>query len=145
MPEAEAEALAREAMLALRVLSYSGTYVRERPTLDRFAETVEKIAEDWTGRFAPAVGRRRAVVRLNPPINLAELLPAYAASPRAAIEQLTAPPKPQSRQASIIRADDSPRQAPKSSKKLVVRPPGRCLSRRACGTRGWRRCGGSGA
>ena len=146
MPEAEAEALAREAMLALRVLSYSGTYVRERPTLDRFAETVEKIAEDWTGRFAPAVGPRRAVVRLNPPINLAELLPAYAASPRAAIEQLTerrrnlSPGRPRS----FARTTHHARRRG-VLKRSVVRPPGRCLSRRACGTRGWRRCGGSGA
>ena len=76
-------------MLALRVLSYSGVYVRERPTLDRFAETVEKILEDWTGRFPLALGWRRAVVRLNPPIDVADLLPVYLESSRLAIEQLT--------------------------------------------------------
>ena len=86
---ADPDRCAREAMLAQRVLTYKPTYIRGKPTLDRFAETVEKITEDWTDRMADALGRRRAVVRFNEAIDLAGHLAAFTRSPREAVARLT--------------------------------------------------------
>ncbi len=61
---------ADEAMLAFRIVSYSGNYVQSRPTIDRFAETVEKLAEDIYARVHPPVGRRVAMVRFGEPVDL---------------------------------------------------------------------------
>ena len=82
-------ACARDAILAQRVLTYKPTYIRENPSLDRFAETVEKITEDWTSAMTPSLGWRRAVVRFNEPIDLTAHLPAFARSARDAVSGLT--------------------------------------------------------
>lgn len=78
---------ADEAMLALRIASYSGTYVAERPTVDRFVETLVKLAEDVTGKMQPPQGKCRALVRFCEPIDVN----AFAADhkSRAAIRALT--------------------------------------------------------
>ncbi len=78
-PEKEAEhrvaaGWADEAILAMRILGYANPYVVENPTLDRFAETVEKLHEDIFGRWDRPVGPRDALVRLGDPIHLADWL-----------------------------------------------------------------------
>lgn len=80
---------ADEAMLAFRIASYAGNYVAARPTLDRFAETVEKLSEDVFARMPKPFGDRRATVRFNAPIDLTDYLPAFSRKARDAVRELT--------------------------------------------------------
>ncbi len=68
-----AAAWADEAMVAFKIASYSGQYVESKPTLDRFAETVEKLEEDVYSRMPAPYSPRRAFVRFAPPIDLTPL------------------------------------------------------------------------
>lgn len=71
--DAEARRLAREALddvqLALQAYSYPGNYVREQPSVERMAETIEKLEEDLDG-FSRPKGRRRAKVVFGDPIDM---------------------------------------------------------------------------
>ncbi len=78
-----------EATLALRVLSYSGDYL-DRPSLDRCAETVEKLAEDLYGKPLKPFGAREVHVELLPPIDLRDHMDDYSATARGATRALTA-------------------------------------------------------
>jgi 1-acyl-sn-glycerol-3-phosphate acyltransferase len=80
---------ADEAMLALRILSYAGNYLDESPTVDRFAESVDKLLEDVYSELQPPHGDRRALVHINPPINLAEHLETFATNARQCVSDLT--------------------------------------------------------
>lgn len=71
---AAAATWADEALLAFKILSYLGDYVHRHPTLDRYAETVEKLCEDIHGQVHPPYGTRKAYVRLGQPIDLTEHL-----------------------------------------------------------------------
>ena len=87
-PEKEAEhrvasGWADEAILAMRILGYATPYVVENPTLDRYAETVEKLHEDLFGRWERPFGPRDAIVRLGEPINLAEWMQENTAGGKA--------------------------------------------------------------
>lgn len=61
---------ADRAILALRMLGYTGSYCAENPTVDRFAETAEKLLEDLESQLQKPYGKRRAIVRLCEPIDL---------------------------------------------------------------------------
>ncbi|MEM8783239.1 MAG: 1-acyl-sn-glycerol-3-phosphate acyltransferase [Planctomycetota bacterium] len=67
---AAAATWADEAILALRLISYRGTYVAEKASVDRVAETAEKLEEDVFGRMPEPMGPRLAVVRFGEPIDL---------------------------------------------------------------------------
>lgn len=71
----EARRQARDALddvqLALQAYSYPGNYISEKPTVERMAETIEKLEEDLDG-FAKPKGRRRARVLFGEPIDLSE-------------------------------------------------------------------------
>ncbi len=79
---------ADQAMLAFTIASYSGRYVSQSPTLDRIAETTEKLAEDVHRRMMPPLGRRQAHVRFLEPIVVNDLL--ADCRPREAMTRLTA-------------------------------------------------------
>lgn len=70
---AEEKRLAREALddvqLALQAYSYPGNYISEKPSIERMAETIEKLEEDLDG-YARPHGRRSARVVLGEPIDL---------------------------------------------------------------------------
>jgi 1-acyl-sn-glycerol-3-phosphate acyltransferase len=85
-----AAAWSDEATLALRILSYGGDYLVQHPTLDRFAETVEKLTEDLHSELVKPIGPRKAIVRVNAPINLAEYLDAFSQKARPVLQDLTA-------------------------------------------------------
>jgi 1-acyl-sn-glycerol-3-phosphate acyltransferase len=59
-----------EAILALRILGYESPYVSSNPTLDRFAETVEKLREDLYSKPCAPFGPRKALVHVGSPIDL---------------------------------------------------------------------------
>lgn len=86
---AAASVWADEAMLAFRIASYGGDYVAARPTLDRFAETVEKIEEDLFRKTVPPCHPRRAYVRFGDPIDLAPHVEAFSKKARAAVSAVT--------------------------------------------------------
>jgi len=65
-----------EAMLAWRIASYSGDYVAGRPSIDRVAETVEKLEEDVFSRFVRPLAKRRAAVQFGEPLDLTEAVSA---------------------------------------------------------------------
>ena len=73
----------------MRILSYTGSYLRERPTVDRIAETVEKISEDLYDRMMPPAAERDALVRLGEPVLLGEHLTVARRRPRHAVGALT--------------------------------------------------------
>jgi len=81
---------ADEAMLAWRILSYRPDYVASRPTLDRYAETVEKLAEDTFRKEMPPLGPRQAWARFGQPINVTDRLEAFGRGARQAMAALTA-------------------------------------------------------
>lgn len=74
---------ADRAILALRMLGYQGNYVAENPTLDRFADTTEKLLEDLQSKAQKPYGKRRAIIRLCEPIDL------RGHSGRSAVESVT--------------------------------------------------------
>ncbi len=81
---------ADEAILAFRTLTYATPYVAELPSLDRFAETTQKMTEDYTGKSAQPLGGRSAMVHVGEPVNLAEVLDHNGGKLRSAVSELTA-------------------------------------------------------
>ena len=71
---AAASTWADEAMLALRLASYSDSYAASHPTLDRVEETSEKLAEDLHRKMMPPIADRAAYIRFNEPIPLCEFV-----------------------------------------------------------------------
>jgi hypothetical protein len=58
--------------LAIQLYSYPGDYLADSPSLERVAETVDKLEEDILLRDAPTVrGQRRVVVWFGEPIRVA--------------------------------------------------------------------------
>lgn len=84
------EEVADKAILAFRVLAYINPYLTEKPTLDRFSETVERIGEDHFSRMMGRTAPRRAIVRINEPLDVGEFLANAEGKPRNAIASLTA-------------------------------------------------------
>jgi 1-acyl-sn-glycerol-3-phosphate acyltransferase len=67
---AAARVWADQAMLAFRIASYSGNYVAAKPTVDRVAETIEKLDEDLHGRWPRPWAERAAHVCFGEPIDV---------------------------------------------------------------------------
>ena len=80
---------AEKAILAMRILSYTGHYIQDRPTLDRYAETVEKMAEDLSGVLQRPWAPRHVFSCINPPIDLTGYLGAFRTDARATVARLT--------------------------------------------------------
>jgi len=82
--------------MAEAFVAVSGHYLKESPSQERFADTL-LLLWDTQCRIRggdpgqrPRLGRRRARVRIAPPIAVQELLPGYRAERRAAVAALTA-------------------------------------------------------
>ncbi len=86
---AAAATWADEAMLALRLASYSDHYAASHPTLDRIEETSEKLAEDLHRKMMPPLADRAAFVRFNEPVPLCEFV-AEGKAGRKQVRALTA-------------------------------------------------------
>lgn len=85
-PHPEIDGLADRAILALRIHGYLMPYLTENPTIDRYDETVERIAEDFYSRNMPRTGPRRALAQFGEPIDVRSFL---GAKSREAIAHLT--------------------------------------------------------
>lgn len=84
-----AAAWAGDAILAFRILTYAGDYLSEKPTLDRFGETVEKLLEDNRGRVVPPYGERLAMIRFGRSIDLSRRMADFERHPRNAMDAFT--------------------------------------------------------
>ncbi|MDP4793338.1 MAG: 1-acyl-sn-glycerol-3-phosphate acyltransferase [Verrucomicrobiales bacterium] len=85
----EMTALARRAILAIRVNGYLTPYLTEHPTIDRYDETVERVAEDFYSRAMPRTGPRRAIAMIHQPIDVRAALEAAGGKLRDAVSSLT--------------------------------------------------------
>ena len=86
MPHPEIDGLADRAILALRIHGYLTPYLTDHPTIDRYDETVERIAEDFYSHAMPRTGTRRAMVEIHAPIALRDF---SGMKPREALPSLT--------------------------------------------------------
>jgi 1-acyl-sn-glycerol-3-phosphate acyltransferase len=76
--------------VAIQLFSYPGDYVRESPTLERFAEIMTKFEQDALGVTYPAPrGPRRVVVKMGEPIDVRSYLCPSGRRSRDAISVLT--------------------------------------------------------
>lgn len=85
-PHPEIAGLADRAILALRIHGYLTPYLTEHPTIDRYDETVERIAEDFYSKNMPRTGPRRVMARISEPIDVRDYL---GTKSREAIATLT--------------------------------------------------------
>ena len=72
------------------IASYGGDYIESHPTIDRIAETIEKLSEDIYGRTCPPTATRHAFVHFCPPIDLDAYRESFARKARLAVRALTA-------------------------------------------------------
>ncbi|MGJ8634603.1 MAG: lysophospholipid acyltransferase family protein [Luteolibacter sp.] len=80
------DGLADQAILALRIHGYLQPYLTGQPTIDRYDETVERIAEDFYSKAMPRTGPRKAMLRIGTPIDVRD----YSGEKlRVAISRLT--------------------------------------------------------
>ena len=60
-----------DVFFVIQLYSYPGNYLRQHPTVERLAETIDKLEEDILGLDVPRVrGRRRAVVHFGEPLSI---------------------------------------------------------------------------
>ena len=85
----EAGKWADQAMLALRILSYDPNYLREKPSIDRYGECVEKLFEDFHSGVLSPYGNRKATVNFSTPINLLDKLNNFQGKSRELLKELT--------------------------------------------------------
>jgi 1-acyl-sn-glycerol-3-phosphate acyltransferase len=83
----DASAWADDAILALRILSYTGDYLIGQPSLDRVAESIEKLVEDHSGERQLPIGQRQAFVHFGEPLFVADF--AAGGRSREIVQQLT--------------------------------------------------------
>ena len=83
------DGMADRAILALRIHGYLSPYVVDHPTIDRYDETVERIAEDFHSKAMPRTGPRRAMVRVHQPIEVSDFLSSAGGNTREAISKIT--------------------------------------------------------
>ena len=69
--------------------TYSAGYVESNPTIDRFAETIEKLAEDIYVSAQEPFSMRHAFVHFGSPIDLSDYLESFKRKSRVAVHELT--------------------------------------------------------
>lgn len=74
---------------AIQLYSYPGQYLREKPSMDRIAETIHKFEED-AFQESRIMGKRIAEVTFCEPINLFEYLDSFEKDAKRTITKVTA-------------------------------------------------------
>lgn len=83
--KAEVHAHLDDVFLVVQLFSYPGDYVAERPTIERLAETVDKLEEDGLGyHMARGRGQRSAIFQVGEPIEVAKFAAGATQSRKAA-------------------------------------------------------------
>jgi 1-acyl-sn-glycerol-3-phosphate acyltransferase len=85
----EIDGLAEQAILALRIHGYLDPYLSIHPTIDRYDETVERVAEDFYSKAMPRTGPRRAIVEIHAPIDVRQHLETAGGKLKNAVGSLT--------------------------------------------------------
>lgn len=80
---------ADRAILCFRILAYVLPYFKEHPSVDRYAETVERLCEDYYFRDFPPYGPRKAMVKVGTPISVGKKLNSSGGKAREVIPALT--------------------------------------------------------
>lgn len=88
-PDSALDGMAERAILALRIHGYLSPYLTEQPTIDRYDETVERIAEDFHSKAMARTGPRRAMVRVHEPMDVSDFLSSAGGNTREAISKIT--------------------------------------------------------
>ena len=88
-PDPALDGMAERAILAMRIHGYLSPYLTELPSIDRYDETVERIAEDFHSKSMPRTGPRRVMVRVHPPIEVSDFISAAGGNTREAISKIT--------------------------------------------------------
>lgn len=81
--------LADKAILAFRVNGYLTPYLTEHSTIDRYDETVERVAEDFYSKAMPRTGPRRALVHIGEPLDVGQYLEEAGGKARLAVGKIT--------------------------------------------------------
>ncbi|MFQ5961552.1 MAG: lysophospholipid acyltransferase family protein [Candidatus Methylomirabilales bacterium] len=74
------------ARLCAKSVAFPEDYLLQDPTPERMAETLIKLEREVLGTETRTFGRRQAVTRIAPPLDVHEYLPQYATSPDDTIE-----------------------------------------------------------
>ncbi len=85
-PEDPLAADLEAARLCAKSVAFQEDYLLHDPTPERMAETLIKLEREVLGMETRAFGRRRAVIRIAPPLDVHEYLPQYRAFPDDTIE-----------------------------------------------------------
>jgi len=85
---AEADALRRRWLKLKTFVGFRDHYVREWPSAERYVDVLSRLETDLFGKSGIR-GLRRAVVRVGEPLDVKPHLPAYRASRREALSDLT--------------------------------------------------------
>lgn len=85
----EIAGLADKAILAFRINGHLTPYLGEHPTIDRYDETVERIAEDFYSKAMPRTGPRRALARFGMPMDVSSYLDEAGGKARNAVRAMT--------------------------------------------------------
>jgi 1-acyl-sn-glycerol-3-phosphate acyltransferase len=88
-PDPALDGLADRAILALRIHGYLTPYLTAHPTIDRYDETVERIAEDFHSKAMPRTGPRRVMVRVHQPVEVVNFISVAGGNTREAISRIT--------------------------------------------------------
>ena len=89
MGEKKLTSLAKRSILGFRILAYVLPYLSEKPNLDRFAETVARLCEDFHSELSPPIGPRRALAVVGDPIFPGKIIEETGGKSRAVISELT--------------------------------------------------------
>lgn len=81
--------LADRAILAFRILAYSTPYLTEHSSVDRYAETVERLCEDYYSRSFRPFGERKALAVVHEPLAVSDYLERAGGKLRDAVAELT--------------------------------------------------------
>lgn len=83
------DGLADKAILAFRINGHLTPYLNEHATIDRYDETVERIAEDFYSKAMPRTGPRRAIARFGKPLDVTTYLDEAGGKARNAVRAMT--------------------------------------------------------
>ncbi len=83
------ESTGDEAMLALRILGYSGGYAKQNPNIDRITETIIRLSEDIHSNLEKPIGKRNVYAKIGEPIDLRTRINSDGKIGRDSISKLT--------------------------------------------------------
>ena len=83
------ESTGDEAMLALRILGYSGGYAKQNPNIDRITETIIRLSEDIHSNLEKPIGKRNVYAKIGEPIDLRTRMNSDGKIDRDSISKLT--------------------------------------------------------